>query len=752
MSALSEPTTVETRASSAGYEVGGGLEARPAVMPEAEAGGVGEDLVPPGAEAQDVPELIDAEVAAVPLPRRPVHGRYRSGGPGRELELRVDVGGVRPMNRVSGDFFQTSGGTTAYVGSFVVHAPTISTTLNRVRVEGRGTFSFSTGAPLIRVTIPRRSVSSPLAPGDATVQFFTAVGAPDTTYVCRFMSPFFRSIQWEQDSVAGAVPFVSYDTASLPQPPTSQPRVLTVPQAYAEAGLELQVAGAPNIVDTSQAGPNAKWSDSELHNAMVSQFSLFADVPQWRVWLLVATAHDGDYRGIMFDYGGASQRQGCAVFYNAIQGADAFNQRAQLRTYVHELGHAFNLLHSWDKADAVPPQPLGPNGGFGDLSWMNYAQNYQPPPPAPGGIAAYWAAFPFVFTDNELVHLRHGFHRDVIMGGSPFGRGAGEIDPGRFDQPTVDNSGLLLELRSKEAFEYGEPVVVELKLSTTDLRGRLVHDYLHPNNGLVHIAIQQPSGQTVIYRPLMPRCVDSDRRVELDSTEQPAIYQSAYIGYGRDGFYFQQPGRYTLRAEYVAADGSRVISQVLRLLVRSPLSRADEQVAELLLGEDQGQLFYLLGSDSQALEAGNRALDTVLDKHSDHPLAVYARLVKGINAEREFKLLTADKSLDVRPAKPGESIQLLSSVVEASTGEQGVDNITLNTVLRRLAQAHAKAGDDDKVPEVMDRMVEVFSKKKVNPYVMRKIRDQAEATKARLAPEADKAETPRRRRRTTSRR
>jgi hypothetical protein len=738
MSALSEPTAVETGTSSAGYEVGSGLEVRPAMVPEGQAGGV---------EAQDLPEPLDAEPAAAPLPRRPVHGRYRSGGPGLELDLRVDVGGTRPMNRVSGDFFQTSGGTTAYVGSFVVHDPTISTTTGQVRLEGLGSFTFSTAAPRIRVTIPRRPIVAP--PGDATVQFFTAAGTPDATYTCRFMSPFFRSLQWEQDSVAGAVPFVSYDTASLPQPPTSPPRVLTVPRAYAEAGLEVQVAGAPNVIDTSGAGPDARWSDSELHNAMVSHFSLFADVPQWRVWLLVATAHDRNARGVMFDYGGASQRQGFAVFYNAIQGADAFNQRAQLRTYIHELGHAFNLLHSWDKATAVPPQPLGPNGGFGDLSWMNYAQNYLPPPPAPGGTAAYWMAFPFQFTDDELIHLRHGFYRDVIMGGSPFGRGAAEIDPGMFDQPTVDNSGLLLELRSKEAFDYGEPVVVELKLSTTDLRGRATHDYLHPNNGLVNIAIQQPSGQTVMYRPLMPRCVDSDRRVQLDSTEQPAIYQSAYIGYGRDGFYFQQPGRYTLRAQYVAADGSRVVSQVLRLLVRSPLSRADEQVAELMLGEDQGQLFYLLGSDSDALKAGNQALDTVLDEHGDHPLAVYARLVKGINAEREFKNLTADKSLEVRPAKPEQCIQLLSSVVETSAaGEQGVDNLTLNTVLRRLAQAHAKAGNDDKVPEVMDRMVEVFSKKKVNPYVLQTIREQAEATKARLAPEADK---PRRRRRTTSR-
>ncbi|HEY5989381.1 MAG TPA: hypothetical protein VIV12_23815, partial [Streptosporangiaceae bacterium] len=675
MSGLSDPTTVEAGApAAAGYGVSG-LEEQQPTAPEAEAGEVEARAGLAEPEALAPPESLEAEPAKRRLPRRLVHGRYRSAGTGFELELRVDVGGVRPMNRVSGDFFQTSGGTTAYAGSFVMHAPTISTTPGQVRLEGLGTFTFSAGAPQIRVTIPRRPIVAP--PGDATVQFFTPAGTPGATYLCPFVSPNFRSIQWEQDSVAGAVPFVSYDTGLLPQPPTSPARVLIVPQAYAEAGLEVQVAGAPNVIDASAAGPNATWSDSELHSAMVSHFSLFANVPQWRVWLLVATAHDGGYRGIMFDYSDSSQRQGCAVFYDAIQGTDAASQRAQLRTYVHELGHAFNLLHSWQKNLADPPQPLGPNGGLGDLSWMNYAWRYQPLPPAPGGEAAYWAAFPFQFTDNEIVHLRHGFYRNVIMGGNPFGTGAAEIDPGMFDEPTVDNSGLLLELRSKEAFEYGEPVVVELKLSTTDLRGRTTHDYLHPNNGLVSIAIHHPSGQTVLYRPLLPRCVDEARRVQLDSTKQPAIYQSAYIGYGRDGFYFQQPGPYALRAQYVADDGSRVVSQVLRLMVRSPVSRADEQVAELMMGEEQGQLFYLLGSDSDALSSGNEALDVVLDQHGDHPLAVYARLVKGINAERDFKNLTADKSLQVRPAEAGKSIQLLSSVVEASTQEQGVDNITL---------------------------------------------------------------------------
>ncbi|GIH92083.1 hypothetical protein ACFFMN_33270 [Planobispora siamensis] len=658
-------------------------------------------------------------------------GRYRSGGQGYQLELRVDVDGVRPQNRVSADFFSTSGGTTSYFGSFIVHFPTVTVTAAQVVLQGTGSFTFNAGAPVVRVTVPRRTTAQPQ--GDATVQFLTASGQPGAGYVCPFVSPYFRSVVLEQDSVTGAVPFVSYDTSALPQPPTSPSRVLTVVKSYAEAGIELQMSGFSNIVATSAAGPDLLWNDAELHNAMVQHFSGFANVAQWRLWMLVASAHTGGYRGIMFDYNDACQRQGAAVFYNAIQGNTPQAQRAQLRTYVHEIGHAFNLLHSWQKNLAVPPQPLGPNGGFGDLSWMNYVQNYQPLSGA-GGEAAYWAAFPFQFTDSELVHLRHANYRDVIMGANAFGTGAAEIAPELFDEPVEDQSGLALEVRAKEAFAFGEPVVVELKLSTTDLRGRNTHSHLHPDTDFTHVAVTQPSGRTVLYRPMLRHCSDDAAVVRLDQ-DNPAIYRSAYIGHGADGHYFQQPGEYRVRAQYLASDGSRIVSPVCRIRVRYPVTQADQEVAELMMGEESGKLLTLLGSDSPALASGNAALQEVIDKHGKHPLAVYARMVRGVNAEREFKNLTADNELTIRQPDTKESIQQLTLVADASARGEGVDNITLNMVMRRLAGAQAKQGDLEQATGTIDKMVRTFEGKQLRPSVLEQIRRQAERTKAALASE-----------------
>src|SRR4051794_746303 len=75
------------------------------------------------AEAETEAGLAPAPLPPISLTKRLVRGRYRSTGAGYQLELRVDIGGNRPMNRMSGDFFSVGGGTTSFFGSFRVDAP-----------------------------------------------------------------------------------------------------------------------------------------------------------------------------------------------------------------------------------------------------------------------------------------------------------------------------------------------------------------------------------------------------------------------------------------------------------------------------------------------------------------------------------------------------------------------------------------------------------------------------------------------------
>jgi hypothetical protein len=453
---------------------------------------------------------------------------------------------------------------------------------------------------------------------------------------------------------------------------------------------------------------------------MLSHFSLWQDLPQWKVWLLHAWRHDNpSTAGIMFDQQG-QQRQGAAVFYHNISGATPEAQRVQLNVCVHELGHCFNLYHAFQKQYTTPPSPQRPDA----LSWMNYPQYYPP------GQQAYWNAFPFAFDDLEILHLRHAFRSDIIMGGNPFGLGAALQDPAAFADPVENNAGLRLELEAPPSFAYGEPVVVEVKLYLTAQPSIPIPE-LHPKFGFVQIAVQRPSGEVVVYKPLIEHCATHDTS-SLDQS-RPSAYESAYIGYDLErGHLFDQPGLYRLRGVYYGLDGSIVLSKLLPLRVRPPVTPADEQVAELFLGDQQGTLLFLLGSDSEHLAKGCEAFDQVLDQFADHRLAVYARLVKGMNAAREFKTLATAGQIAVRDPQPEEAIPLLSAVVDASKAEEGVDNITLNMTLQQMARTQIKAGDEKGARATINEMGQIFRKKKLKPHVEALIKDQQAALRAEL--------------------
>ena len=336
------------------------------------------------------------EVPAPTVPglQRAVAGRYGVKTGLWQIELRVDVDGRRPMLKTSGDFYRTIGATTNYFGSFIVEAPTVNITPGAIVVNGMGSFTFETIYERVQITIPRSTASG--TPVSATIQFFTLNNMPGATYICQFQSTHFRTVQFERDCEQGVMTLYSYDTGSLPSGGSA--RTLSIATAFAEAGIELQSEGLTNIIPTFEGKTETKWSNAELHDSMMKRFNLWKDVPQWKVWLLAAMEHElgpGVY-GIMFDLVGR-QRQGCAVFHKVIGGRSPDKLRLQLYTYIHELGHCFNLPNSWQKSLATPASPNRPSAP----SWMNYPWYY------PGGQAAFWSTFPFQFDNQEIIHLRH---------------------------------------------------------------------------------------------------------------------------------------------------------------------------------------------------------------------------------------------------------------------------------------------------------------------------------------------------------
>lgn len=95
--------------------------------------------------------------------------------------------------------------------------------------------------------------------------------------------------------------------------------------------------------------------------------------------------------------------------------------------------------------------------------------------------------------------------------------------------------------------------------------------------------------------------------------------------------------------------------------------------------------------------------------------------------------------IGVRPADTDTGIEELGAVVQTTLDpgtDAGVDNITLNATMRRLARAHARADDLKQADTVLDQLVETFRDKDVPPPVLATIAEQAETTRTELHDQA----------------
>ena len=356
---------------------------------------------------------------------RPVSGRYRGRQAGMEVELRIDVDGARPLKAASADYSDIGKTDPEYRESMQVVAPKITYGARLVTIEGTALFSHRTARRRIVVTIPRVA-SGPLV---ATLRHLTARGRLAFECVCTFEDEHFRLVELEEATERGVDRPQPYNTASRRS--RARARTLSMVTAFDEAGIEMRTDRDAKVIEPVEAGRDSAWSDAELHAAMERHFTKLGDGPRWAVWLLHAVTHtDPQLAGLMFDRRGP-QRQGCAVFYGPEPATTDDQRRDRLYDCVHELGHAFNLPHCWQRTLYAPPIPARPDS----LTWMNYPTRNRE------GPSGFYRDFPFEFDDPEVVHLRHGFRQNVIMGGAPFtdaaATGAAHVREGDRIHPTL---------------------------------------------------------------------------------------------------------------------------------------------------------------------------------------------------------------------------------------------------------------------------------------------------------------------------
>jgi len=595
----------------------------------------------------EVPEQIDF----------PPDGRYALANTALSATLRVDtdVCGI-----VSGDVFALAGETREYLLSFRTAPGDV--------VNGESTVLLVIGEDLrghsckgeLKILSGDEQATTISISFDEALRGFTPNHAEQM--VGRRESLAMRTLGIEIEHEMG--------TEGNPQW-TFNGRTMDIETCYQDAGFDTRRIGQASEIPEA---PTAGWDNSQLHGLMSDYAQSSLAHSDWELHLLMLSrASNPRLLGIMFDAGlgdtNQLPRQGAAVFQDLMKPIGSTWLRKLLQTSVHELGHALNLAHPFEREI----------GRADSTSFMNYDWKYM------GGnnTSRYWQDFQFTFNDEELAFLRHGPRTAVVPGGAGFHtifywkQGDGGYVPYVPDWPT---SAFSLDLTTPDndgLYNYGQPVLLTVTFHN-HLQGAftLPPFYLDPKAGFLSFIVDRvggsvpPTGSTGnVFRPIVMRCYDLDLRAADTIPSGGSMSNNVNLTYGSTGFTFAEPGDYevTARLELWFEDDSyrTLYSDPLQIRVAYPKTEDDERIGMHLFRSDIGCYFALGGSD--VLSDAESSLIEIEERRQGKAKTVTDGLVanirrcRAINMAREFVRYT-EGQYHRRSADPEKAQLLLKSI------------------------------------------------------------------------------------------
>ena len=659
-----------------------------------------------------------------------VSGSYESTSDASEIsreELRLDVDGDFPQMVASGTGF--SGLT------FRMHWIARPLTAEPTKAGSRwtGPIVVKQGSSDV---FPFTHVAIEVTGSCARVTF-SGEGMPDRVRDLGRVSPFFREVLLEYDAEQNVDLVLDYDTGSHPDRPASLPlETLTIDSVFERSGFQV-LRGVDTIVPSSASGSDASWSDTEMHDAMQVHFSTLASLPpsqrnraRWALWTFFAGIHDDGegLGGIMFDTIGAAERQGTALFLRSFisdpplndPAPDAWVRRMTFWTAVHEMGHAFNLLHAWQKTLGVPWLPQVDS--FDLQSFMNYPFFYQfGPPSSNSNTIRFFRDFLFRFSDDELFFLRHAPESFVQMGGTNFGV------QHAFEQARVSpDPDLVLELRTHRAgneYEFLEPVMIELKLTNHGSQPRLVDERLLEHDERMSVVLRRPGGTRTAYRPFARKCYQPQART---LAPQESMYTPLFLSVGVEGWMIDEPGWYEIQI-CLHLEHEDIVSNTLRVRVAPPLGREEEYLAQDFFSEDVGRALTFDGS--HFMTKANDVLGETSERLAGRKVSIHADVALQMPKTRAFKLLTkTEEGPEIRevPAEEGAAEQLAetlgSSRDQSDRASEALGHIDYHYYVDHATEALEQMERPALGVDVLQNMYETFKERKVLPSVLKDIR------------------------------
>ncbi|HQW90017.1 MAG TPA: hypothetical protein PK478_09205, partial [Nitrospira sp.] len=220
----------------------------------------------------------------IPLPQPLPGAATPAAGPGQieELlpwsflreELRLDVDGRYPQMMASGTLYGIVATRVHWIARLTASGPNAWT----------GSIWFKDGAvaSFPYTTVEITTTASFLSSQRKAVVRLSGGGTSVRTRTLAFKSSYFRQVEFEFDCATGVTATTRIGTHAHPNRPATLPNeTLSIEDVYRRAGFDVRKSGSDSIVPIGDAGPNARWSDNEMHDAMQVYWSRFAGKAQW---------------------------------------------------------------------------------------------------------------------------------------------------------------------------------------------------------------------------------------------------------------------------------------------------------------------------------------------------------------------------------------------------------------------------------------------------------------------------------------
>jgi hypothetical protein len=670
----------------------------------------------------DTAPAVATAPSPVDLPA--LSGTYAEVMPNRG-EFRLDVDGANPQMTASGVVVSGLNDRLCWVAKIASVGAD----------EWRGDIWYKDGTTsLLPQTSVHITVDRTLSQREVHARF-SGGGAPDITRDYRRSSAFFHSVEFEFDAVDGTTATTAIDTCAHPNKPLDLPcERITIETVFRRAGFDVSVT--PSVaVPLGGAGTDRLWSNAEMHDAMQQYWGHFSSSARWALWVLFASLHeDGPtLGGIMFDNIGANHRQGTAIFNDSFvsqapagdQAPEAWVQRMRFWTACHEMGHGFNLAHSWQEAAGVSWIPLQdePEG----RTFMNYPYRVL------GGQTAFFSDFAYRFSDQELLFLRHAPERFVEMGSARWFDNHGFSQAKTYPEPKFKVE--IRVNRPSAIFEFMEPCVLEVKLTNVVDEPQLVRERAIRDAHRMTVIIKKEGRPARQWHPFAQYCYKA-RHIVLEPGA--SIYESLFVGAGRNGWDLAEPGRYAIQAVLQIGDED-FTSNVLALRVRPPRSYEEENLAQDLFTDNVGRVLAFDGS--RVLTQANDVLREAAARFSEQPIAHHALVALSRPQMQDCKVLklpgtqigmepAADVGghIAIVKAQPDEAKKEMTMALftEPQQAAQTLGHVDYRSYAEDLSRSLARGGDSKAAAEIQGDLLSVLQARDVAPQVLAQVKQKGD--------------------------